>query len=231
MRDSAYYQQVIAQSPVVRAFLRFISWAEGASYNTLVGGGTFTDTSTHPGNRGFINPRYNSSAAGAYQFIKGTWNSLAARLGLSNFTPRNQDIAAVALLDQRGGLEPLLAEGAAGFDSALRAAGREWAGVPNSSLAAEYGQRSKSYSEGVQKFGEFLAEQGGNALGGLTSWNWIPDPLGVRDWTSYLFEEVPSSVDRFGAYYKRGLGVTPQNRFYIALALMVLLLLFVFSGR
>ena len=43
-----------------------------------------------------------TTAAGRYQFLKGTWDGAARQYGLKDFSPQNQDIAALALMAQNG---------------------------------------------------------------------------------------------------------------------------------
>lgn len=99
----------------VKAFLDMIAISEiGAAlltvsdngYNVLVGSTAakpllFHDYSQHPG---IYNPKFNSTAAGRYQFIKRTWLGLATQLSLKDFSPPNQDIGCQELLRQRNAL-------------------------------------------------------------------------------------------------------------------------------
>ena len=48
--------------------------------------------------------RYTSAAAGAYQFLPGTWREVSAKLGLRSFEPHNQDQAALYLVQRRRAL-------------------------------------------------------------------------------------------------------------------------------
>lgn len=68
-----------------------------------------------------------SSAAGAYQIVATTWDEFAPQLGLTDFTPRSQDICAVALIARRGALAPLLA---GEFDEAVALCRQEWTSLP-----------------------------------------------------------------------------------------------------
>lgn len=91
-------------SPQERALLDTISSSEAPAYNTLYGGSTFDSFADHP--RVFKDitsgPHVGkkTSAAGRYQFLSSTWDEMASTLGLPDFTPANQDRAAVALARQ-----------------------------------------------------------------------------------------------------------------------------------
>lgn len=116
------------------AFLAMIRKFEtNDNYNIVYGGQSFNDFSRHPAIRVPINiPGYEgkySTAAGAYQFLLGTWNALAERLQLTDFTPASQDAAAVALLSEIGAM-PAIQRG--DFDEALRLASTKWASLPYS---------------------------------------------------------------------------------------------------
>lgn len=87
----------------VIAFLDMIAHAEGverfsehSGYDVMVGGKTFTSYDEHPRKLAWL-PKYriNSTAAGRYQFLWKTWNSLRNRLRLPDFGPASQDRAAI----------------------------------------------------------------------------------------------------------------------------------------
>lgn len=126
-----------SQNPNVRRFLDVISQAEGTTgYNTAFGGGTIPSLDDHPRQLhdftqtdGKANK---TSAAGRYQFLQGTWDDVAGKLGLTDFGPQSQDIAAVELLRRNGSLEPLLA---GDFDTAIKKSGSTWASLPSSPYA------------------------------------------------------------------------------------------------
>ena len=126
----------------VAAFLKMLRVSEGTSrsdgYSLLVGGGHFDSYADHPRTLVWLpNLRINSSAAGAYQILRKTWDGVAAKLGLSDFSPDSQDRAAVELIRQRGALADVRA---GRFDAALEKCRREWASLPG----AGYGQRENS---------------------------------------------------------------------------------------
>lgn len=132
----------------LKAFRDVIAFAEGTDrpevqrsnfngYDVVVGGGLITCFKDHPRKLVWL-PRYkvNSSAAGRYQFLRATWDALAKRLKLPDFTPPSQDRACDELLRECGAHVHL----AAGeFDEACYAANRLWASLPGS----PYGQRTE----------------------------------------------------------------------------------------
>lgn len=126
------YYASLANNPNVRKALSFIAEAEGADYYTLVGQGTKNKallnygTSRHPkfaGWKGVYNPRVNaySTAAGRYQIVGSTWQGLQ-RKGVvgDSFSPNEQDIAAIALIDEQGALDDVLSGNYYGFVSKTR---------------------------------------------------------------------------------------------------------------
>lgn len=129
----------------LNAFMRAIRVGEGTTgpdgYRTIVGGSLFDDFSDHPRVKVWI-PRINdySSAAGAYQMIRRTWDGVQAKLGLPDFSPASQDRACVELIRQRGGLR-LAMNGQ--FAAAVEKCKKEWASLPG----AGYGQREESLAK------------------------------------------------------------------------------------
>lgn len=79
-----------------------------------------------------------STAAGAYQIIRGTWHGLKSSLNLPDFSPSSQDLAAIELIRQKGALEDVKA---GRVSTAINKVRNIWASLPNNS--AKQGQRSE----------------------------------------------------------------------------------------
>ncbi len=156
----------IPEPDYLRAFLTMIKRAEhtastianGLEYQTFYGGSLFANLSDHPAITGEktgvrlsdamcraagFNPGCVSTAAGAYQIIKPTWERVrqAKWWGpyLPDFSPASQDEAARRLLIERGALSHVHA---GEFDTALVLAAPEWASLPGSTAK----QGPKSYA-------------------------------------------------------------------------------------
>ncbi|MDU4393284.1 MAG: glycoside hydrolase family 104 protein [Acinetobacter ursingii] len=136
----------LLSSPNVQKMLDLIANAEGVEhgYNTLFGNEKFSNFSSHPNiSKQFTQTdgkKNNTTAAGRYQFLKSTWDGVAKKLGLEDFSPKNQDIAAVALLAQNGSLSDVLK---GDFQSAVKKSGTTWASLPSS----PYAQPKKTWDE------------------------------------------------------------------------------------
>lgn len=138
----------------VQAFLQVIRKAEGTAgpngYRTMFTGKLFTDFSKHPNVKNCITYKGNrlcSTAAGAYQFLFSTWKYLQTKLGLSDFSPANQDLAAIELIRQEGALEDVKA---GRFAVAIDKVQNIWASlpdVPGGEASAGYGQPQKKLAE------------------------------------------------------------------------------------
>jgi muramidase (phage lysozyme) len=89
----------VTMDPTRRGFLATLAGPEsGGAYDIRNGGARFSDYSHFPEG---IGRGGTSTAAGAYQFTAETWKEEAARLGLPDITPANQDKAAWDLAERR----------------------------------------------------------------------------------------------------------------------------------
>lgn len=125
----------------VAAFLETIAASEGANYDTVVGGGKFSDYSDHPNRVGVITGDGPSTAAGRYQITGTTWRRIRRQLGLTDFSPESQDRAAIELLRQRGALQDVM-DG--NVDAAIAKLGSEWQSLP-SGTSRYQGKRSRAF--------------------------------------------------------------------------------------
>lgn len=143
-----------------RALLNTIRYAEGTwkqgdeGYRTLYGGGRFSSLDKHP--EVVVVKRYTSAAAGAYQFLPGTWKEAAARLNLRSFKPQAQDQAALYLIDRRGALEELDRSGLT--RNVMADLSKEWASFPSQNGLSAYGQPVKKATELAQFYEKNLQQ-------------------------------------------------------------------------
>lgn len=165
----------VQTSNPVGAFLYMIRSAEhrasdvasGADYGTFFGGGRFMNFADHPvitgelrgvplkpewcRAAGFPSGRCVSTAAGAYQFTRPTWEQFRARGAwgprLPDFSPASQDEAARRILGTLG-VPAMLARG--DLQGAILAAAPRWASLPGSTS----GQPQKSMAFAIAKFNE-----------------------------------------------------------------------------
>ena len=113
----------------VRKFLNFLGKAEGADYNTVVGGGQFTDFRAHPRIVGLRTAEGPSTAAGKYQIVGTTYDDVAPKIGIRDFSPDSQDKIAIELIRRKGALEDVRS---GNFDAAIGKLGGTWASLPSS---------------------------------------------------------------------------------------------------
>lgn len=159
MVDRAELERYAAM-PSVRIMLDTISRTEGTyggKNSYAVYGGKVTNQlpnlAAHPGSSGAWNFRWNdgrvdkSTAAGRYQMIAPTWERLAKQYGFTDFSERNQDLAAIALMAERGALKDIVNQD---YQAAMQKLGRTWASLPSSKAA----QAKRSQDE----FNRFLTE-------------------------------------------------------------------------
>ena len=148
-------------TPERRALLNTIRYAEGTwkdgedkGYRIIYGGGQFQDLSRHP--EKVVVKRYTSAAAGAYQFLPKTWKGVARELMLTSFEPKHQDQAALHLVERRGALDEIDAQGLT--KEAMAKLAPEWASFPTKAGRSAYGQPVKSHQELASFYSNNLRE-------------------------------------------------------------------------
>jgi len=136
------------QGDYVDSFLDTVAWAEGGAnkYNVMVGGELFNSYTSHPVYTDEMNPSgvyidrldVYSTAAGRYQFIKKTFDSMKKKgyfQGSEAFSSQNQDKAAWYLASEKAGrgltVEDLeSAYQTNDFTTAATKVAKEWASFP-----------------------------------------------------------------------------------------------------
>ena len=88
---------------------------------------------------------YASSAAGRYQMLTPTYQMAAKATGTSGFSPSEQDLQAVFLIDNRRALEPLLK--GENINKVINQLAPEWASLPTSEGKSAYDQPVRGMSE------------------------------------------------------------------------------------
>lgn len=142
-------QQAYA-NPNMRKMLDLIAHTEGVrhGYNTLFGNERINSLGAHPNVRKAFKQTDGTTnyttAAGRYQFLNGTWGNLAKQYGFRDFSPKSQDMGAVALIAQRGALKDVLS---GNYQGAIQKLGKEWASLPTST----YKQNKHSW-DSVNRF-------------------------------------------------------------------------------
>lgn len=135
-----------------------------AAYNIFYGGARFNDLSDHPVNTGEMKPiklpdamcravgrlpGCVTTAAGAYQIIRPTWNRVREALGLPDFSPSSQDKAAIYLLEESGAMERI---GLDDIEGAIAKAAPVWASLPGSTAQ----QNPKKLAYALERYAEGL---------------------------------------------------------------------------
>ena len=135
-------------SPQARRWLDTISYAEGTwtdqgpLYNKTYAYKNIDDLSKHP-DRAVSSNGITSTAAGAYQFLTPTWTGVQTSLGLPDFGPQSQDLAALELIRRRGvdpDKDPIT-------PNTVALLSKEWASLPTIEGKSAYGQPVKTYEE------------------------------------------------------------------------------------
>ncbi|HTN47190.1 MAG TPA: glycoside hydrolase family 104 protein [Flavipsychrobacter sp.] len=150
----------------IAAFLRVIRSGESSqdddrAYRMMYGGKLFSSFDDHP-RQAFLSSWGWTDAAGAYQFMASvpgkvktnTWDRIQAKLGLPDFSPESQDLAAIELLRERGVYDLILQgyiEEAINGSSRNTGANKEWASLPNN----PYGQPAITMAKAISTFKQY----------------------------------------------------------------------------
>lgn len=161
--NMARVERSLVDHPNVRAMLAVIRRGEGTAgvngYSTIYGGGLFSGFADHP-RKAVTKWGRTSTAAGAYQFLSSVWDETREKMGLSDFSPRSQDMGALGRMAARGVLADVLAgrveKAIAGNGSRGHGLRWEWASLPGS----PYGQGTISLAAAKSVF----AAAGGTAF-------------------------------------------------------------------
>lgn len=155
------------EHPNVQAFIYLVSYAEGTykapdPYRVCYSfKHTIIDLRDHPvitgewageplppemcRRAGFKSGKCKSTAAGASQFIVGTWRDLKQRLGLPDFGPESQDLATWGLAVSRGADNLILSGDVV---KAVMRCSSQWASFPGNYA----GQRQRKMDQLVEVF-------------------------------------------------------------------------------
>lgn len=164
---SEQLEELIA-NPKVRQYLDAISWAEGTTengYNTTFGNGRVEDLSSHPNKVWGKTGDGATTATGRYQFIGSTFNNIQKQYDLPDFGPKSQDMAAVALIAQRGALDDVLS---GNINQANKKLSKEWASLP-------YNTSKNQSHRSAQDFADVYASLGNGIVSGVPNMWMSPD--------------------------------------------------------
>jgi muramidase (phage lysozyme) len=211
MRDAIGYLSLL-DDPNVKAFFAVIRAGEGTSdsggYSRHYGGKAFDDFSDHP-RIAITAGRWTSTAAGAYQFLSRTWDECASALGLADFSPKNQDLAALFLIDRRKALEDVLA---GRIEQAISKCNREWASLPGS----PYGQPVRTMEQALATYrahGGELEQSLGKPAESAPDYDSQEQPM-PAPLIPILAAVLPSlirSIPDFGKLFSSGSEVSERN--------------------
>ena len=144
------YSEANAFSESYGKLSRVITGPEGTSgadgYRTMFGGSTFDSFSDHPRKLNTSN-KLTSDAAGKYQFLSTTWDEAAAATGVTDFSPRSQEIAARYLI-QKAGIDPdAPINSKEELIRVMNALSPVWASLPDTQGKSRYNQPVASHDE------------------------------------------------------------------------------------
>jgi muramidase (phage lysozyme) len=147
----------------VTAMLDLVAWAEGtdSDYNRIYTGAKFDDYSRHP-DRVLCSAGLCSAAAGRYQFMPATWETVRSKLNLPDFSPASQDKAAIQLMKDAGCYGAAVRGDVAAFADRCWV---KWASF-HSATGAKLDKRQRSHPIATlqAKYAEFLGTTNGTSI-------------------------------------------------------------------
>lgn len=198
--------------PRFRAVLGVIRDAEGTSKYAdayrVAGGGKHTLQSLDSPNFvmwGFKDKTgkgNQSSATGAYQFLRGTWDGLQKKYGFKDFSPRSQDLGALALMKDAGAFPYIQRGDYAGAFNAIR---KIWASLPG----AGYNQQERSH--------DFLAKSLQKHLGQPVSMHQVTQPQMTNNTPLtgvHVGDISPPQNDPYASLFNVDINNTPEDIAY-----------------
>jgi muramidase (phage lysozyme) len=149
--------QAALQHKNVVAFLHLIRQGEtnqtDDAYREMFGGSLFAAPPWQHPHILITSGRYTSTAAGAYQFLARTWDGLVSQFRFEDFSPPNQDQAAVALIARHDALDDVIA---GRIVDALGKCRQEWASLPG----APYAQPTRTVQQALLTYKIYAGELG-----------------------------------------------------------------------
>lgn len=197
----------LIKSPEGRAFLKMIQDSEGGRYNVAFGNKTFNSYSQHPN----ISTRFQtlekdgngnyktdvSTAAGAYQILKPTWDAVAKKYGLKDFSPDSQDRAALYLALEKPGMYDAIKAG--DVRKMVGLVNNIWTSLPDSTVGVTK-HALRSYDFINQSYNASRVQYGLKPLPGLK-------PVQPSQ------QMATGDVDIFGSKTWYGVGMNPTDSF------------------
>lgn len=204
-KSKADYEKLLTNRKI-QVFLDLLMWTEGTSrypnpYKVMFTGKTFDSYDSHPNivNKG---GGYSSTAAGAFQFLYKTWSSHSKVLGLNDFGPQNQRIA--ALYEGRSAIPHILN---CEWEQAIKSVNMKWASLPGS----PYGQPTKSMSDCLA----FINNKGGFTCDGVKYEPGPDAPLSEKIMTNGVKGAMGETLNFPSMNYQSGGSVYPYNQVFV----------------
>ncbi|OOF53892.1 glycoside hydrolase family 24 protein [Rodentibacter genomosp. 2] len=171
-----------------RAYLDLLAYMEGVQhgYHTTYGNKRVEDLSQHPGVVWGKTGDGITTATGRYQFTKTTWDRLQKQFGFKDFGERSQDLAALALIAEKGAMQDILNGDIVKANYKLR---NIWASLPDNKSPH---QSQKSYSEVNKKWLQLMNDPNAPNIYEIQS-----TPQQDRQWQSPIQGFFPDTLTNF----------------------------------